>query len=75
MRPKTVLSAGYMFWQDKTYTILAADMDPKLRQILKQAKNIDEALLLAKKFDLDGSDCGRLTVIPGQWIKNKRQVK
>ena len=75
MRPKTVLSAGYLFWEDKNYTILGGDMDPKLRQILKQAKTVDEVLLLAKKIDLDSSDCGRLTVVPGQWIKNKRQVK
>ena len=74
MRPKTVLSAGYLFWEDKNYTILGGDMDPKLKKILKEAKTVDEVLLLAKKIDLDSSDCGRLTVIPGQWIMSKKQL-
>jgi len=72
MRPKTVLSVGYLMWKEKNFVILSGDMDPKLKQILKEAKKFEDVLFLAKKLDLDGSDCGRLTVIPGQWIKSSK---
>ena len=75
MRPKPVLSAGYLLWEEKDFTILAADIDPSLVDLLKKAKTLEELLALIRKFNLDGSDCGRLAVFPGQWIKNKRQVK
>lgn len=75
MRPKPVLSVGYLIWEQKDFTILSGDIDPSLVDLLKKAKTLEELLTLIRKFNLDGSDCGRLTVVPGQWIKNKRQVK
>jgi hypothetical protein len=72
MRPKAVLSVGYLVWEQKEFTILAADIDPSLVGLLKQADTLEELLVLIKKANLDGSDCGRVQVIPGQWIKNKR---
>ena len=74
MRPKPVLSVGYLIWEQKEFTILAADIDPSLVDLLKQADTLDELLALIKKADLDGSDCGRLQIIPGQWIVDKKII-
>ena len=74
MRPKPVLSVGYLLWEQKEFVILAADIDPKLKDLLKKAKTLEELLVLIKKANLDGSDCGRIQVIPGQWIVHKKQV-
>ena len=74
MRPKPVLSVGYLLWEQKEFTILAGDIDPSLVDLLKQANTLDELLALIKKADLDGSDCGRLQIIPGQWVVSKKQV-
>ena len=68
MRPKPVLSVGYLLWKQKEFTIIAGDIDPSLVDLLKQANTLEELLTLIKKSGLDGSDCGRVTVIPGQWI-------
>jgi len=75
MKPKPVLSSGYLIWEDKDSIILASDIDPKALQVLKEAPTKEELLQRIKKLDLDGSDCGRLQVIPGQWLKEKKQVK
>jgi hypothetical protein len=56
----------------KDFTILAADIDPSLVDLLKKAKTLEELLVLIKKANLDGSDCGRVQVIPGQWIVHKK---
>ena len=74
MRPKPVLSVGYLLWEQKEFIILAGDIDPKLKDLLKKAETLDELLVIIKKADLDGSDCGRLQIIPGQWIVHKKQV-
>jgi hypothetical protein len=74
MRPKTVLSVGYLVWEQKEFTILAADIDPSLVELLKQADTLEELLVLIKKANLDGSDCGRVQVIPGQWIVHKKYL-
>jgi hypothetical protein len=72
MRPKAVLSVGYLVWEQKEFTILAADIDPSLVDLLKKADTLEELLVLIKKANLDGSDCGRVQVIPGQWIVDKK---
>jgi hypothetical protein len=74
MRPKAVLSVGYLVWEQKEFTILAADIDPSLVGLLKQADTLEELLVLIKKANLDGSDCGRVQVIPGQWIVDKKII-
>ena len=74
MRPKPVLSVGYLIWEQKEFVILAGDIDPKLKDLLKQADTLNELLALIKKADLDGSDCGRLQIIPGQWIVDKKII-
>lgn len=74
MRPKPVLSVGYLLLEQKEFTILAGDIDPSLINILERANTLDELLDLIKKVDLDGSDCGRLQVIPGQWIVDKKII-
>jgi len=66
MRPKPVNSLGYILKETEDYIILAGDLDPRLLKELSKEE--------IKKI-LDDSDCGRLTVIPGQWIKKKLQVK
>ena len=74
MRPKPVLSVGYLLWEQKEFIILAGDIDPKLKDLLKKAETLDELLVLIKKADLDGSDCGRLQIVPGQWIVDKKII-
>ena len=74
MKTKPVLSVGYLIWQDPDQIILASDIDPKALELLKEAQTKEELLLQLKKLDLDGSDCGRLQVIPGQWAKSLKQV-
>jgi hypothetical protein len=74
MRPKAVLSVGYLVWEQKEFTILAADIDPSLVDLLKKADTLEELLVLIKKANLDGSDCGRVQVIPGQWIVTKKYL-
>ena len=74
MRPKPVLSVGYLLWEQKEFVILAGDIDPKLKDLLKKANTLDELLAIIKKEDLDGSDCGRLQIIPGQWIVDKKII-
>ena len=54
MRPKAVLSVGYLVWEQKEFTILAADIDPSLVGLLKQADTLEELLVLIKKANLDG---------------------
>jgi hypothetical protein len=44
MRPKPVLSVGYLLWEEKDFTILAADIDPSLVDLLKKAKTLEELL-------------------------------
>jgi len=66
MRPKPVNSVGYVIDETEDYIILAGDLDPRLLKGLPEEE--------IKKV-LDDSDCGRLTVIPGQWIVNKKEVK
>lgn len=75
MRPKPVLSVGYLIWEQKEFIILAADIDPKIKDLLKKETLLEKVLALFKKEDLDGSDCGRIQVIPGQWIVDKKEVK
>jgi len=60
MRPKPVNSVGYILKETEDYIILAGDLDPRLLKELSKEE--------IKKI-LDDSDCGRLTVIPRQWIK------
>jgi len=74
MRPKPVLSVGYLLWEQKEFIILAGDIDPKLKDLLKKAETLDELLVINKKEDLDGSDCGRLQIVPGQWIVDKKII-
>lgn len=66
MRPKPVNSVGYVIDETEDYIILAGDLDPRLLKGLSEEE--------IKKI-LDDSDCGRLTVIPGQWKKSKYKVK
>ncbi len=66
MRPKPVKSVGYVIDETEDYIILAGDLDPRLLKGLSEEE--------IKKV-LDDSDCGRLTVIPGQWIVSKKEVK
>ena len=75
MRPMPVLSVGYLIWGQKEFTILAADIDPSLVDLLKQANTLDKLLAVLKSSNLDGSDCGRIQVIPGEWIVSKKEVK
>jgi hypothetical protein len=42
--PKPVLSVGYLLWEEKDFTILAADIDPSLVELLKKAKTLEELL-------------------------------
>lgn len=74
MKPKPVLSVGYLLWEQKEFVILAADIDPKVKDLLKKAETLDELLVLMKKENLDGSDCGRLQIVPGQWVVSKKQI-
>ena len=74
MRPKPVLSVGYLLWEQKEFVIIAGDIDPKLKDLLKKAESLDELLAIIKKENLDGSDCGRLQIIPGQWIVDKKII-
>ena len=74
MRPKPVLSVGYLLWEKKEFIILAGDIDPKLKDLLKKETLLEKLLEIIKKEDLDGSDCGRLQIIPGQWVVSKKQV-
>ena len=66
MRPKPVNSVGYVIDETEDYIILAGDLDPRLLKGLSEEE--------IRKI-LDDSDCGRLTVIPGQWKKSKYKVK
>jgi hypothetical protein len=77
MKPKTVLSIGYVLLETKEYIILAADIDPKLKKVLDEKNTIEKILekiktLLKDKDALDGCDCGRLQVIPKHWVKKTK---
>ena len=71
LKPKTVLSLGYLLWEDKDKINIASDIDPKIIDILKKHKSLDQLLETLKKLELDGSDCGRVQTIPKGWIKKK----
>jgi hypothetical protein len=71
LKPKTVLSLGYLLWEDKDKINIASDIDPKIIDILKKHKSLDQLLKTLKKLELDGSDCGRVQTIPKGWIKKK----
>lgn len=75
MKPKPVLSVGYILWEQEEFVILAADIDPKIKDLLKKETLLEKVLALFKKKDLDGSDCGRIQVIPGQWVVDKKIIR